>query len=270
MVQLLEYEPHKNSQRRYERPGPAREMEILMQPHVTLIASGIQTIEQWLPVVGYEGFYDVSDQGQVRGVKRVDSIGRPRNQRLLRPAMSNGYPYVNLHKNAGSVLRRIHALVAEAFIGPRPDDYTVNHIDGNKQNNCVRNLEYLTQRDNIHHSVRTGLRGKLREEQVWEIREMHSRNPKLPLWASAKRFGVSRSTVASILRAEVYGSVPNRDGSAAERIPVARRLNGAEVYDLCAAGYSLNAIARMYGMNVSSVSRAYHKIADRLVNSVSD
>ena len=96
-----------------------------MQPHDT-------TPEQWRPVVGYEGFYEVSNWGNVRGL--IDGQRRPRPEpRPLKSHGTHGYPTVWLSRQ-GYKLRHfyVHRLVAAAFIGPLPEKHEVNHIDGVK------------------------------------------------------------------------------------------------------------------------------------------
>lgn len=103
--------------------------------------------ETWLPVVGFEGLYEVSDLGQIRSLK----CGK---RRLMRPGTTSwGYLRVNLtladHKTC--VNKKVHTLVAQAFI-PNPENKaTVNHKDSNKLNNAVSNLEWNTQIENITH-----------------------------------------------------------------------------------------------------------------------
>lgn len=131
--------------------GPTPETEILMQTHVTPSPDPDQITEQWLPIAGYEGIYEVSSFGRVRSLDRKDAIGRPRHGRFLSPGMSNGYLFVQLSKDKGHQVFRVHSLVAAAFLGERPKGYTVNHIDGAKTNNRFENLEYLTMGDNVRH-----------------------------------------------------------------------------------------------------------------------
>lgn len=122
----------------------------------------------WKQIEGYEGYYEVSDSGEVRSLDRyiVDSTGK---KRLLKGSVmkltesktkrkGNGYSVVNLRKNHTSWVVPVHVLVARAFI-PNPYDMpTVNHKDGDKQNNCVSNLEWVSYSDNNAHALRTGLR----------------------------------------------------------------------------------------------------------------
>ena len=109
-------------------------------------------IEEWKDVKGYEGLYQVSSLG---GVKRVTT------GRILKGCKnSKGYLLVNLYKNSIVSNNTIHRLVAEAFI-PNPDNKPqVNHIDEDKTNNKVSNLEWMTAKENINHGTHNERAGK--------------------------------------------------------------------------------------------------------------
>lgn len=107
--------------------------------------------EEWRPVKGYEGLYEVSNMG------RVKSLHRPQSIILKQNTDSGGYMIVNLSKNGTYNTKTVHRLVATAFIR-NPNNYgVVNHKDGNKKNNAVDNLEWCTQRYNMKHAYRNGL-----------------------------------------------------------------------------------------------------------------
>lgn len=124
-------------------------------------------VENWKPVIGYEGCYEVSDKGRVRSLYF---------NKILKPNMNDrGYLDVALCKNRQYKHFRINRLVAMTFI-PNPNNLSqVNHKDGDKQNNCVDNLEWCTQAYNNLHANRTGLRRFVRGENsphhklTWEI-----------------------------------------------------------------------------------------------------
>lgn len=233
---------------------------ILMHPHVTSNTYPDQTTERWLPVVGYEGIYEVSSHGRVRSLSRADFVGRKRQGRVLAPGCQNGYFFVHLCKGGNKRVQRVHKLVASAFLGERPEGCTVNHIDGDKTNNHPNNLEYMTQGDNVRHALFLGLRGNtVSRERIWEIREAYSVIPSPTFIALAKEFDLSESTIREIVRAKSYVDVPNRDGSKAVPMPVRRGLMGVDVYALHMSGQSFHAIARQYGADPGNVCKAFHK-----------
>lgn len=113
--------------------------------------------EEWRDVIGFEGLYQVSNLGRVKGLDRLVDTNinnvdkRISKGKLLKPQFNNkGYKRVNLCKNGTFKSVFVHRLVAEAFI-PNPNNYpVVNHKDENKQNNCVENLEWCTQKYNMN------------------------------------------------------------------------------------------------------------------------
>lgn len=116
--------------------------------------------EIWKPVVGYDGFYEVSSVGRVRSVYRVvrGKYGKTQSKpgRLLKPATNkDGYYYVTLSKEAKAKHFFIHRLVATAFIQNSPNKEQVNHINEDIKDNRVENLEWVTSKENINHGTRT-------------------------------------------------------------------------------------------------------------------
>ena len=113
--------------------------------------------ERWLPVVGWEGYYEVSDQGHVRSVERVDSCGRHLKARVLKlPKNASGHCHVSMYRNSRSESFLVHRLVLEAFVGPCPDGMEACHYDDDPANNRLENLRWATHSDNMRDSVRNG------------------------------------------------------------------------------------------------------------------
>lgn len=98
--------------------------------------------EEWRDIKGYEGKYQISNLGRVRSI-RIRAFTEK----------ENGYRYVTLNKDGINRNFFIHRLVAEAFLGGIPTGYVVNHIDYDRANNCLDNLEIITQKENVWHSI---------------------------------------------------------------------------------------------------------------------
>lgn len=123
------------------------------------------TNEIWKDIKNYEGKYQISNLGNVKSVyRKVNHRYRGKEktttiyEKILKKAVNKfGYEYVCLTVNNKGKKLKIHRLVAEAFIPNPLNKKTVNHIDGNKSNNCVDNLEWSTYLENQHHAIETGL-----------------------------------------------------------------------------------------------------------------
>lgn len=136
------------------------------------------TIEKWLPVVGFEGTYEVSSFGRVR--RMAGTWGNRPAQIMALRANSNGYLYLNLKRGGKTETRRVHTLVLEAFIGPRPSGFEGCHGPSGKADNSIENLRWDTPaanvRDLVVHGTNRGERnkgggGKLNEDAVRDIKK---------------------------------------------------------------------------------------------------
>jgi hypothetical protein len=119
---------------------------------------------EWRSVPDYEGYYEVSNLGQVRSLARVvpstaHGGRRTIHPRTLKPRLDrDGYPIVTLTKNSVYKLVPVHRLVALAFHGPCPDGYECAHMDGNRGNPCATNLTWATKAENEAHKYLHGTR----------------------------------------------------------------------------------------------------------------
>jgi hypothetical protein len=163
--------------------------------------------EEWLPVVGYEGFYEVSNYGRVRSVDRLTTRNsKPYFVRgkILKPFKDKHYPryQLGLCKEGKEKLVRVHVIVAEAFLGPRLPGKCVCHGPKGSLCNEVTNLYYGTPKQNANDKVRDGTdcRGskhhkvKLTEDDVKSIR-LNKENLTAREWAA--KLGVSRRAVSA-------------------------------------------------------------------------
>jgi hypothetical protein len=121
--------------------------------------------ERWLPVVGWEGYYEVSDMGRVRSVDRtIIRSGRQSGDgrwfyrgKVLSPGINRlGYPLVALSRSSNITSKKVHRLVLEAFVGPCPDGMEACHNDGVRSNAKLTNLRWDTPSANQHDTVRHG------------------------------------------------------------------------------------------------------------------
>lgn len=113
----------------------------------------------WKDIKDFEGYYQVSDSGLVKSLPRTitrNSGSYKIQERILSPSKhKSGYLYVMLSKDGLDYMKRVHRLVAEAFV-PNPDNLPcVNHKDENKRNNVSSNLEWCTHQYNINYSGNT-------------------------------------------------------------------------------------------------------------------
>lgn len=138
----------------------------------------VSEVEEWKPVPGYPA-YLVSNRGRVKSMKRGGAMLATGGSRYAQVCLTG----------PGLEARRTNVchLVTALFIGPRPAGYDVNHKDGDRRNDNVENLEYVTHAQNVRH----GRGAKLNANKADQIREM--RRSGIPLASIAKVFGVSLS-----------------------------------------------------------------------------
>jgi len=171
--------------------------------------------EIWKPVPLFEESYKVSNFGRVKSIKRIIKVRTDKTKRnyvysgQIRVTHINkfGYRRIKLTVRENSVYRQksyvIHRLVAMVFIPNPKNKPQVNHIDGNKLNNNVSNLEWCTAKENIRHAFRTGLYKKpITNEQVKELRKYKTAflNKELTLKQIGDKFGIDLSTAGKMLR----------------------------------------------------------------------
>jgi hypothetical protein len=144
--------------------------------------------EEWRTVSNTDDTYEVSSLGRVR--------------KYLTLHERDGYLRVDIEGKKGKQRRvSVHCLVAAEFIGPCPFGMKVNHIDLDKSNNCYKNLEYMTQLQNIRHAIKNGhggMGGKLSLKDYGKIQQLFSTS-KYSKAELGRRFGVSASAISYAL-----------------------------------------------------------------------
>lgn len=179
----------------------------------------VVNLEIWKEVSGFEGLYEVSNLGRVRSLDHTTNITPKNNKapyerfvkgRILNGTDCNGYHRFSLGRGH---LIDAHILVARTFI-PNPENKRcVNHIDGNKKNNRVENLEWSTHSENQFHSSKNALmqlgskhvHSKLKEEDVrWILTHYKKQDLEFGCMALARKYGVSHQTMDEVIKRKTW------------------------------------------------------------------
>lgn len=208
-------------------------------------------LEIWKPVPGYEGLYEASTLGNVRGLK---------HKKNLKPSASRKRLGVNLCKGTTVRYRRVHLIIAETFLGKAPIGCEVNHKNLNPADNRIENLEYITPEENITHYVNTKIAGNglTRSDLYAIIDKVVSEHGSVSVSEMCALTGISNSTMRPILRAKnrtdrINGRVPIEIDNPCVKIkshmiPEILRL-------IKEGGISQTVIAKMYGVNEAQITR---------------
>lgn len=182
----------------------------------------MERAERWRPVTEYEGLYEVSDHGRVRSTDRTvvsanrwGGLTRSIRGQLLKPGLDNhGYARVSLCRAGKKTFKKVHRLVCEAFLGPRPSGMVTRHGPGGQLDNRLANLSYGTPAQNHQDKIRDGTfrygtsRGerhgmaKLTAAAVAEIRRRHAAGEIQVSLAS--EYGVTQAAISRITRNETW------------------------------------------------------------------
>lgn len=190
-----------------------------------IIIDGIEYIEQFKDIdltkydgEDYAGIYQVSTFGRIKSLRMCCNVHKKYvyRERILKPNINRcGYKYINLNKIGKTKVFTIHRLVAIHFISNSENKKTVNHKDGNKQNNYIDNLEWSTYSENAKHSFKMGLQNnqgenhpqhKLSNKDVIFIRK--SKKEKIFKQRElSKMFGVSESVISCAILKKTWNHI---------------------------------------------------------------
>ena len=162
-------------------------------------------MEIYKDIEGYEGLYQVSNKGNVKSFVNNNGVSR---EKVLKPAIRNGYKKVTLYKNKTFKRFYVHRLVAQAFI-ENPNNYPcINHKDECKTNNVVSNIEWCTQKYNINYGTCIKRRSESQINHPNKSKQVYQYSKELELiavWESINecgRNGYDQGNVARCCRGE--------------------------------------------------------------------
>lgn len=175
--------------------------------------------EEWRAIPGWEGEYEVSDQGRVRSVARIVEMVDGRHYTVAGRVRalwtdSKGYVHATLYRNDRGKRHTVHGLVALAFLGPRPEDMEVCHGNGDPGDNRLANLRYDTRSNNhldkrAHGTSRCGEenpRARLTEAQVGAIRSAYA-SGQMNQMELARRYRTPQANVSQIIHRQTWRHV---------------------------------------------------------------
>jgi len=160
--------------------------------------------EIWKDIPDYEGLYQVSNLGRVRSLDRVikgkSGCKRLKREKILKNSSnSKGYLFVCLCKDSNLKRYLVHRLVCLAFIGK--SDKTVDHLDENKQNNCLTNLEYVSMKENINrYWNKTRNHQKKHERRSSPVLDTFTNKSYISIRSASRDVGVSPQTIINKIK----------------------------------------------------------------------
>ena len=163
---------------------------------------------RWKDIPGYEGFYQISSTGTVRGLDRIvkshSNTKRICKGRIMNPVLGkHGYYSIELNKLGHAKLWRVHRLVAMTFIPNPKKKPAINHKDCNKKNNRASNLEWCTLKENAQHALANGL---MKFKTPKRIAQYDINGRLIKIWPTQKYInapGVSPACVSAVLQGKI-------------------------------------------------------------------
>jgi len=155
--------------------------------------------EEWRDIIGYEGYYQVSNLGNVKSLDRVVSTGHYHGMMMKQTVKRKGYKSVSLTKDGKGTVKPVHRLVAISFIPNHDNKPFVNHLDETPGNNNMNNLEWATVKENSNYGTRNERLAKSISKPIKVIYQDNT----FEYWESgnvfANEYGINSSGISNVL-----------------------------------------------------------------------
>ena len=231
----------------------------------SILGESVMADEQWRPIPGYEGFYDVSNIGRVRSktrsIIRIDGTPLTTQGRILKPGVEkSGHLRFFASTGHGKTKRvAIHRAVLAAFAGPCPQGCEVRHLDGNPANNLLENLSYGTRAENIADAKRHGTfpihkkrpGAKLTEADAIAIASSHESPGYL-----ASQYGVVVGVIRQIRVGDTWGDVTIDAREKNPYCPKYRQLTEDQINEIRLSPLKRKDLAEKFGVSEHVIKRA--------------
>jgi Mor family transcriptional regulator len=207
---------------------------------------------KWKPVLNYEGIYEISENGDVKRIANTNNQYKVGH--ILKSNVINGYAHVQLHKNSKVKSMRVHRLVAISFIANPSKKPHVNHIDGNKLNNNLSNLEWCTPSENQLHKHRvlnrTFRKYVLSSEDLQKLIELRISGKRLN--ELSKMFNIPPSSLHNILKRNKIQTGYKGMFNGSSKLNDNDRKNIASYY---LSGITIKELSEKYSVSIATIRR---------------
>ena len=216
--------------------------------------------EEWRDIEGYEGLYQVSSCGRVKSFQRGTI-------KILKPSLAYryySYLFVRLNKNKKRAVSLIHSLVCKTFVNNTDKKLWVDHADGNKFNNHVSNLRWVTPAENARYAVILGAKKSGEDNYLAQLTNQQARyvreNPQsLTRKQLAEMFGVSEGLIKNVRNGKTYKNVGGLICKIDRRVPDNIRDKIRSEYVFGSSEFGSRALARKYGVDHGTILNIVHE-----------
>jgi hypothetical protein len=223
-------------------------------------------VEVWKDIEGYEGHYQISSFGRIKSMQRTrkskgGTIARLKERILKQKTNKHGYLVIGLCFESKKYHHSVHKLVANAFISNCEQKPTVNHIDGDKQNNKTSNLEWATCSEQMRHAFANGLvqvRGSVKYDNTFKRNVLaYYKETNCSIMDLSNHFDISERTAGRIVNKGVHNRKTTRVMKSGETVieDILSWQDVQKIKQLRTKGYTLKRLSELFNRGISQMHR---------------